>query len=59
MTEANEQYRIKMSPATREPPRGNISTCAVRRTGGITKAFNTIQELVDHIYAEYGNTCPD
>ena len=42
--------------STRKPPRGKKSVCAVRCSGGVTKGFDTLQELVDYIYAEYGSS---
>ena len=47
---------IKSLTSTRKPPRDKKSVCAVRCKGRVTKGFDTLQELVDYIYAEYGSS---
>ena len=48
---------IEKSIYVRAPPRGKKRFCGVKLNegcGGITKSFNTLAELAEHIYSEFG-----
>lgn len=40
-------------------PHGKKNACAVHRSGEVTKGFDTLQELADYIYTEFGSTWRD